>query len=97
MNVRCCWTNVNIQWRQLILRKVYQDALAYTHIDVEPAQAEHNLQDEPGDSLDDLRAYMSDDEGNCGTDQSIDLQKGRNDSTNVEVLTTQANAESNEW
>ncbi len=54
------------------------------------------MQDEPGDSLDDLRAYMSDDEGNCGTYQYVDLQNGRNDSTNVEVLTIQANAESNE-
>ncbi len=96
MNVRHCWTNVNIQRRQLILCKVYRDALAYTHIVDEPAEAEHNLQDEPGDSLDDLRAYMSDDEGNCDTDRSVDLQNSRNDSTNVEVLTIQANAESNE-
>jgi hypothetical protein len=58
-NIRRCWTNVSLQLRPLILRKVYHDAPAYTSIVDEPAQVEQVLQDEPGNCL---RAYMSNSE-----------------------------------
>ncbi len=94
-NVRRCWTNVSLQQRPLILRKVYHDALAYTNIVDEPAQVEQVLQDEPGNCLDDLRAYMSDNEESRDTSQFVDLQNHDNDHDHVRVSTAQANAESN--
>jgi hypothetical protein len=53
--------NVNAQRRVLILCKVYCDALTHANLADNPAEIELDLQDEAGENLDDLRAYMSDD------------------------------------
>jgi hypothetical protein len=94
-NVRPCWKNVSLQGRLPILRKVYHDALVYRNIVDEPAQVKQVLQDKPGNCLDDLRAYMSDNEKSCDTSQSVDLQNHDNDHDHVSVSTSQADAEPN--
>jgi hypothetical protein len=82
-NVRQCWTKVSLQRRLLIICKIYHNANAYINNVDEPAQVEQVLQDEPGNYLDDLWAYMSDIEENCDTNQSVDQQNHDNDHDHV--------------
>ncbi len=53
------------------------------------------MQDEPGDCLDDLWAYMSDNEESRDTSQSVDLQNDDNVHDYVRVSTAQADVDSN--
>ncbi len=53
------WNRVNNERRELLLLKAYKDALSFANISDQPPVAEFELEDEPGNNLDDLQGYRS--------------------------------------
>jgi hypothetical protein len=53
------WNVIGKNCRELLLCKVYTDALAQANVIDQPLAAAFDLDDEPGDNVDDLQAYRS--------------------------------------
>lgn len=60
--MRRCWAAVAERRQKLILKKIYQDATKDTRLSMKDFEHEQAIIDGAGDSVEDLQAYMTDNE-----------------------------------